>query len=266
MTVRRKTRDDRGVALLITLMVTALLIALVFEFAYGTRVSLRGAANFRDSQRAYYLARSGVNLAGRFLADILRKGKSRDYLQQDWQPVPVIGTGDTVVMFRWEDEAGKIKIGPAPMDLTTQDWFKELLTNTGVDQEVARKIFDTPGVQIRLVSDLHQYMTDADYEKVKDFVTVSTSGAIDVNTATETVLRSVLRAKKTTPDFILANRRDAPIASLAETDINTSLYTTTSDVFHVYSYATVGGYTKQAEAVITRFIDGRFTIQYRKIL
>ena len=61
------SRDDRGVALIIVLLVTALLIALIFEFAYGTRISLRATVNFRNSQRAYYLARSGVNFVGRFL-------------------------------------------------------------------------------------------------------------------------------------------------------------------------------------------------------
>ena len=43
--------NERGVALIIVLLVTALLIALIFEFAYGTRISLRAAVNFRDSQR-----------------------------------------------------------------------------------------------------------------------------------------------------------------------------------------------------------------------
>ena len=65
----RKILNERGVALLIALLVTTLLIALVFEFAYGTRVSLRAAVNFRDGQRAFYLARSGVNFAGKLLSE-----------------------------------------------------------------------------------------------------------------------------------------------------------------------------------------------------
>ncbi len=60
------TQSNRGIALLVVLLVTALLIALIFEFAYGTRVSLRGAVNFRNSQRAYFLARSGVAIFTRF--------------------------------------------------------------------------------------------------------------------------------------------------------------------------------------------------------
>src|SRR5512139_2607372 len=83
-------RNDRGVALLIVLLVTALLVALVFEFAYATRVSLRAAVNFRDSQRAYYLARSGVNFAGRFLVEYKKNGKLQDHLEQDWLPVPFV--------------------------------------------------------------------------------------------------------------------------------------------------------------------------------
>ena len=70
--------NERGVALLIVLLVTALLLALIFEFAYGTRVSLRAAVNSRDSQRAYFLARSGVNFAGALLSDNLKNNKLQD--------------------------------------------------------------------------------------------------------------------------------------------------------------------------------------------
>ena len=60
----RSRLNEHGVALIIVLLVTALLIALIFEFTYGTRVSLRAAVNYRNSERAHYLARSGVNMAG----------------------------------------------------------------------------------------------------------------------------------------------------------------------------------------------------------
>jgi type II secretory pathway component PulK len=94
---RRRRGNDRGVALIIVLLVTALLIALIFEFAYGTRISMRSAVNFRDSQRAYYLARSGVKFAGLLLSDNLKKGKLQDQIEQrDWQVVPLMtGSNDT---------------------------------------------------------------------------------------------------------------------------------------------------------------------------
>ena len=104
------TRNDRGIALLIVLLVTALLIALVFEFAYATRISLNSAVNFRDSQRAYFLALSGSMPSksnGQKLREIIPQG--------EWQPVPLIAR-DTQVMVKWEDESGKIKINDVEDD------------------------------------------------------------------------------------------------------------------------------------------------------
>jgi type II secretory pathway component PulK len=82
-------RSERGIALLIVLLVTALLIALIFEFSYATRISLNSAINFRDSQRAYFLARSGI------FAFIKYGDKLRDYYipQGEWGVVPLISDG-----------------------------------------------------------------------------------------------------------------------------------------------------------------------------
>ncbi len=262
---RNISNNNRGVALLIALLVTTLLMALIVEFAYGTRVSLRAAVNFRDSQRAYFLARSGVNFAGKILAENLKNGKLQDNLEQrEWQVVPIVSEGDTELRVRWEDEAGKINIAP-PFYNNNQDWFGELLFNTVVSQEVVDKIKDATGNKVYLLGQLHQVMSDEEYGKVQDFLTTYSAGAINVNTATETVLRSVLKGKIATPDFIMMKRKDKPIPDLGGMDINNERYSTTSNTFFVQSYATVGGYTKKAEAMITRH-SGGFTVQYWKIL
>ncbi|MBI5038653.1 MAG: general secretion pathway protein GspK, partial [Nitrospirae bacterium] len=57
------TRDDSGVALVITLLVLTLLLTSILEFNLGMRVEARAAANFRDDMKAYYLARSGITFA-----------------------------------------------------------------------------------------------------------------------------------------------------------------------------------------------------------
>jgi general secretion pathway protein K len=60
-----KTRNDnrRGVALILVLTTIAILTAVGVDFSYGSRVNLRLAENARDELRAYYLARSAVNLS-----------------------------------------------------------------------------------------------------------------------------------------------------------------------------------------------------------
>src|SRR5512135_1441071 len=89
-------RNNRGIALLIVLLVTALLIALVFEFAYATRISLNSAMNYRDGERAYFLALTGINAfkaSGQNLRDMFPAGQ--------WQPVPLMTDTDTQIMLKW---------------------------------------------------------------------------------------------------------------------------------------------------------------------
>jgi len=60
---RGKGVQARGVALILVLTTIAILTSIGVDFSYGSRVSLRLAENSRDEVRAYYLARSAVNLS-----------------------------------------------------------------------------------------------------------------------------------------------------------------------------------------------------------
>ncbi|WP_305041106.1 type II secretion system minor pseudopilin GspK [Geoalkalibacter sp.] len=53
-------RQEKGMVLLLVLVVVALLSALLTEFAFSTLVDLRLVETYRDSTRAYYLARGGM--------------------------------------------------------------------------------------------------------------------------------------------------------------------------------------------------------------
>jgi type II secretory pathway component PulK len=244
-------RNSRGVALIIVLFVTALLIAVIFEFAYGTRVSFRSAVNFRDSQRAYFLARSAFGV-------FVKYPELRDYIAQgEWGDIPIVSGGDTALRARWEDEAGKIYIKGLLPGSPPYTWLTELFRIQGVSQEILNKMADMSNPQILLVTDLHRYMGDEDYNKVAPFVTVysnpSSLQKININTAPEEVLSSVITARGITgitPSSIISKRKDQPYAASDLTGINLTDFTATSTVFKVYSFATAGGYTKQIEAVI----------------
>jgi len=245
------------VALLIVLLVTALLIALIFEFSYATRISLNSAINFRDSQRAYFLARSGI------YAFIKYGDKLRDiYIPQgEWGVVPLISEGDTQVMIKWESEQGKI-----PISIVTRgnDAYGMLLQLFSIKQ-VSQDILDNQIVAKQnyyLVSELHTVMNDEDYLKVAPYVTVSQvpSRKININAASAEVLQSLCRSlgkDDGVVGMIISKRSSKPYASTAEITLTPgmdSLVATYLDVtntyFKVYSYATVGGYTKQVEAII----------------
>ena len=284
-----KVPNERGVALIIVLLVTALLIALIFEFAYSTRISLRAAVNFRDSQRAYYLARSGVNFAGRYLAYNLQKdqvtGVTHEYdnlEERDWQTVPYLPGNDTELRVRWEDETGKINISNATKGSDAYNRLVILFTNLGINQNILDLISAWMIEEKRsfyLLSDIHQFLSDEDFRKVQDYVTilplsVTPGNKIDINTAPAAVLVSLGMSENAAQTIVERRNQQlfkptddlSPYIGQNSAAIAGQL-SFTSNVFSVNSYATVGGYLKKADAIITRTSDGSgFTILYWRAL
>jgi len=103
-----RPRRERGMVLLLVLLVVVLLTTLLTEFAFSTLVDLRLAETFRDSTRAYYLAKGGVN-AGSML---LNKDRNRhDSLDELWsQGIVDYPVGDGVVSIHIEDLRGRLAI------------------------------------------------------------------------------------------------------------------------------------------------------------
>ncbi|MFH0902632.1 MAG: hypothetical protein V2A73_18535 [Pseudomonadota bacterium] len=60
---KARSNRQRGVALIAVCAALALAAAVSAEFSYGTTVDYASAANARDEMRAYFLARSGMNLS-----------------------------------------------------------------------------------------------------------------------------------------------------------------------------------------------------------
>lgn len=253
-------KNDRGVALLIVLLVTALLIALVFEFSYATRISLNSAVNFRDSQRAYFLALSGIN------AFKTKGAELREFtLAGVWSPVPVIEG----VMFKWEDESGKIKINDVKSYPGAKYMVPELFEDKEIDVAVFRRLTEqTSKVNtITLLTGLREYMSDEDFEKVRNSLTVSnvTHDKININTASSDVLQSmgisadlaemIIKERSTTPYTAADLTTSGRLAMLSGTMINnlnvfSYLAVQSAGYYKVYASAEVGGYTKTIEAIL----------------
>ncbi len=245
----RMLKNDHGVALIIVLLVTALLIALIFEFAYGTRVSLRAAVNFRDSQRAYYLARSGINA-------FIKYKELRDQIPQgEWAVVPMISAGDTEVRIKWEDERGKLNINA--IDLKPGlDWVDLLFGNQRVGTDVFAKVTGLRKEgRFNLLTELHAGMGDEDFEKVAKFLSVYSDNIVNFNTASVEVMMS-LGCSEDAARTIVELRNGEPFKDAEQVkpylpaNFSVSPQNLTSSVFKVYSFAMVGGYTKQVEAVV----------------
>jgi general secretion pathway protein K len=104
----KSSRQNRGMALLIVLVIIALLSTLLTELAFSTLVDLRLTETFRDTTRAYYLAKGGVN-AGQMILQEDRNGY--DSLDEPWsQGVVNYPVGEGAITVRITDQNGKLGI------------------------------------------------------------------------------------------------------------------------------------------------------------
>jgi general secretion pathway protein K len=105
-------KEERGVALVLALAVIALLVSLMVDFSYTMMVDLTLAANLRDGQKAFYDARSGVELAKHLLQ---KDDPAYDAPDEEWALLsehPGFLSDDDEGRFKVtiEDEAAKIAI------------------------------------------------------------------------------------------------------------------------------------------------------------
>lgn len=110
-----KRQSERGVALVITLLMVALLVTLILEFDTSTRNELKAATNFRDGMKASYLAKAGVAAAQAIVEEDAKIdamfGRNNDTLFEIWaMPLPNYPIGDGVVSVYVTDEAGKLNL------------------------------------------------------------------------------------------------------------------------------------------------------------
>lgn len=133
----RARKGERGMALLLVLLVVALLTTLLVEFAFSTLVDLRLTETFRDSTQAYYLAKGGVT-AGSML---LKEDRNRyDSLDEMWsQGISNYPVGHGFISIRISDLGGKLAVnrlveGNSPQAVMV-DRFYRLFANLGLDRQ-----------------------------------------------------------------------------------------------------------------------------------
>lgn len=101
-------QNEKGMALLLVLVIVALLSSLVIEFSFSTLVDLRATETYRDRAKAYYLARGGIEAA----RTILQEDKNGfDHPEEFWgQPLVNIPAGDGDVSIEIHDLSGRLNI------------------------------------------------------------------------------------------------------------------------------------------------------------
>lgn len=213
---------ERGVALIVTLLVLVLIVAVVWEvFRVGARAAQTGAYG-RDSIRAELVAEAGVS-AAEIALRVDAGNNSYDTLDEIWsRPVPAMDLGEGTIHVSVEDEERKLNVnklvlpnGNAPDDQRLAV-FRLLLEILEIDPSLADAVVDwldnddTPRVggaesgyylalphphkakndlfdsveELRLVRGI----TPGILEKLRPFVTVHSSGKVNINTAPKAVL------------------------------------------------------------------------------
>jgi general secretion pathway protein K len=250
---------ERGVALLVTLLVLVLIVAVVWEvFRVGARAAQTGAYG-RDSVRAELVAEAGVS-AAEIALRIDARNNSYDTLDEIWsRPVPAIDLGEGTIHVSVEDEERKINInklvlpnGNAPDDQRLAV-FRRLLEILEIDPSLADAVVDwldnddTPrvgGAESGYYLSLpHPYKAKNDLfdsveelglvrgvtpgilERLRPFVTVHSSGKVNINTAPKAVLMSLSAGRDaadageitgSVADEIIAYRKETPFRKIDE--------------------------------------------------
>ena len=101
-------QNQKGMALLLVLIIVSLLSALVIEFSFSTLVDLRATETFRDRTKAYYLARGGIDAA----RVILQQDSNKfDHPAEFWgSPLLNIPAGDGDVSVTITDLTGRFNL------------------------------------------------------------------------------------------------------------------------------------------------------------
>jgi general secretion pathway protein K len=301
----RRRENEKGIALLVTLLILVLVVALVYEvFRIGAQSAQTGAYG-RDSIRCILLAEAGTG-AARIVLRIDARNNQYDTLDEIWSRAALpITLGDGEVRVTIEDEERKVDLNRLmlPNGIAVDERrlavFQRLLDTLGIDRAVAdavvdwldndenprvggaessyyrglpnpyrakNDLFDTIG-ELRLV----RGVTGEVFEKLRPFVTVSSSGLVNINTAPKEVLMSLsagtdlaeggaIDAK--TADEIIQYRTDTPFTTASQignvSPFLRDLFARTlirnivdvrSTYFHVRSSGDVGGTVRTIDAI-----------------
>ncbi|MCE9536386.1 MAG: type II secretion system minor pseudopilin GspK [Nitrospirae bacterium] len=145
--------DERGIALLLTLLVLTLLVALIIEFDVEARREYRDAAAFRDNFKATVLARAAVQAArGVLQQDFIKDKQTGEFFDAPtdiWAfPISNYAIGDGVLSAQIEDERGKFNLndlaaGGDPIAKKTKVLrFKRLFELVQVNPDLVDAIVD----------------------------------------------------------------------------------------------------------------------------
>jgi general secretion pathway protein K len=293
----RCLHNQKGIALVVTLLAVALLTAMIVEFAYGVYTGTNDLYNWRDSQRLSLMAKSGVNVSAAKV--LFNKDITAHYTEPVEMPVenPFEDFKGTVTI-RIENEDAKFNINaivPRNENIFEDDpaspynCFKRLLKALSLDVKIADRVVDwidtnsearigdselgaknAPFNSVDELLLIHG-ISRKDYDTLLPYVTVSKDRnnlIVNVNGAQSPVLQSLSTAiSDEVAKQIIDARKSKPFDNIqdfnwrAKTSFQAERITLKGTIFSIRSTASSGGVKRIIETVLD---TSNNTIQYWK--
>ena len=289
-----ESSEDRGFALIIVLFMVTLITLLVLRFVTQSRETLREAEVFRNQTQAYYLARASIE-AGKVLLvsstlAAQQSGQNYTALTQPWA-TPIINYPvghHGFLSGRIVDESSKLDInllgqnqfgGTSQTQIQFERLFSLVGANPGLIPAIIQWVTPLPtgsagggpyqsmippyrprGGPIGALSELHQVagMTEAQYQALEPYITASSGGQVNVNTASAIVLESLDPGlSPAMANQIIQGRPYTSLAALSSvlgpavfSNIE-GLITVQSSVFSLQAVGTVGNTRQAIRAILS---------------
>jgi general secretion pathway protein K len=290
--------NQKGIALVVTLLAVALLTALVVEFAYGVYTGTNDLYNWRDAQRLSLMAKSGVNVS----AKLLSNEKIREQYNEPVE-MPVENPFEDfkgTVTIRVENEDAKFNMNaivPANQNIGDEKndpsiplaCFIRLLKALKLDVTIADRVVDwidtnsearlgdsETGAKNAAFNSVDELLlihgiSRKDYDTLLPYVTVSKERAlliVNVNGAESPVLQSLSPAINEEVAKTIINARKSKsfekigdFNSKAGISLTRERIRTDGTIFSIRSTAASGGVKRIIETVLD---TEHTTIQYWK--
>jgi general secretion pathway protein K len=132
-------RDEKGIVLVLTLMILALITAMVVEFSYGVYTTTSALTNWKELQRLSFVSKSGVSLAVKTIQEWQGKDELYKYLDVKIPFENMMEGFNGSLVISAEDENGKFNLNSLRLP-ASQKVFKNLLRKLGLDESIADRV------------------------------------------------------------------------------------------------------------------------------
>ncbi|MEW6001413.1 MAG: type II secretion system minor pseudopilin GspK [Nitrospirota bacterium] len=292
--------SQKGMALILTLMVLVIITAMVIEFSYAVYTSTNSLYNWQTSQRLSFVAKSGLKIASKAITE---NNRLYNYIYPgslDFSFDRLFGNSGEEISIRIEDENSKFNMNSlvyqnGRLNEKAHDFFVRLLKILNLNPDIADMIIDwidrdsEPRLSDSENASKNAYLDSVDeilliqgidrgsYDKLLPFITIYGDGKININGAGIPVLMSLSDSiDRGMAERIVKYRESVPfkdwsdiykVAGFTLTVVGPfeTYITTRGTAFHVIATATSEGIKRSIESVLEISGDTAFARYWKEI-